>query len=80
MRTHQHRPDPAEPARPGRISPSPATGRPPLGWPRGRSPTQAALMAGRLRVSGNMARLSGRAADLVGLDPVPESVRRQTTY
>lgn len=47
---------------------------------QGTLSTQAALMAGRLRISGNMARLSGRAADLVGLDPVPESVRRRTTY
>ena len=39
---------------------------------QGTLSAQAALMAGRLRVSGNMARLSGRAADLVGLDPVPD--------
>jgi hypothetical protein len=47
---------------------------------RGTVSAQAALMAGRLRVSGNLARLSGRAADLVGVDPVPDSVRRRTTY
>jgi hypothetical protein len=41
---------------------------------------QAALLEGRLRVKGDLARLSGRAADLAGLDPVPEAVRRQTTY
>ena len=47
---------------------------------RGTVSAQAALMGGRLRVSGNLARLSGRAADLVGVDPVPDSVRRRTTY
>jgi hypothetical protein len=47
---------------------------------RGELSAQAALMAGRLRVRGNLARLSGRAPDLVGLDPVPEDVRRHTTY
>jgi hypothetical protein len=41
---------------------------------------QAALLEGRLRVKGDLARLSGRAADLAGLDPVPDAVRRQTTY
>jgi hypothetical protein len=50
------------------------------GLAQGTLSSQAALMAGRLRVSGNLARLSGQAAHLVGLDPVPESVRRQTTY
>ena len=38
---------------------------------QGKLSAQAALMAGRLRVRGNLARLAGRAADLVGLDPVP---------
>jgi hypothetical protein len=47
---------------------------------QGELSTHAALMAGRLRVRGNLARLSGQSADLVGLDPVPEQVRRQTTY
>jgi hypothetical protein len=41
---------------------------------------QGALMAGRLRVHGNLARLAGWAADLTGLDPVPPEVRRRTTY
>ncbi len=36
---------------------------------QGTLSAQAALMAGRLRVSGNLARLSGRAADLVGRRP-----------
>lgn len=47
---------------------------------QGELSAQAALMAGRLRVRGNLARLSGRATDLIGLDPVPEDVRRHTTY
>jgi hypothetical protein len=47
---------------------------------QGALSAQAALMAGRLRVRGNLARLSGRGADLIGLDPVPEDVRRHTTY
>ena len=47
---------------------------------RGDLSTQAALLAGRLRVKGNLARLSGRSADLIGLDPVPPEVRRLTTY
>jgi hypothetical protein len=47
---------------------------------QGRMSSQAALVAGRLRVKGNLARLSGRAGDLVGLDPVPELVRQATTY
>jgi hypothetical protein len=55
-------------------------------WPtavamaQGHLSTQAALMEGRLRVRGNLARLAGRAGGLVGLDPVPDEVRRQTTY
>ena|ERR1700728_3589694 len=47
---------------------------------QGALSTHAALLAGRLRVKGNMARLSGPGAPLVGLDPVPAQVRRQTTY
>lgn len=50
------------------------------GLAQGTLSAQAALMAGRLRVSGNLARLSGRAANLVGLDPVPDPVRLRTTY
>jgi SCP-2 sterol transfer family protein len=47
---------------------------------KGDLATQAALMQGRLRVRGNMVKLSGRAGDLAGLDPVPEAVRKATTY
>jgi hypothetical protein len=47
---------------------------------QGHLSAQGALMAGRLRVRGNLARLSGWAADLTGLDPVPPEVRRRTTY
>ncbi len=50
------------------------------GLAQGTLSAQTALMEGRLRVSGNLARLSGQAAHLVGLDPVPDPVRRQTTY
>jgi hypothetical protein len=47
---------------------------------KGELATQAALMQGRLRVRGNMTKLAGRAAELAGLDPVPEAVRKATTY
>jgi SCP-2 sterol transfer family protein len=47
---------------------------------QGELSTHSALLAGRLRVRGDMARLAGRGASLVGLDPVPRQVRRQTTY
>ena len=50
------------------------------GLAQGTLSAQTALMEGRLRVSGNLARLSGQAAHLVGLDPVPDPVRRHTTY
>jgi hypothetical protein len=50
------------------------------GLAQGTLSAQTALMEGRLRVSGNLARLSGRAAHLAGLDPVPDPVRRRTTY
>jgi hypothetical protein len=50
------------------------------GLAQGKLSAQAALMEGRLRVKGNLARLSGQAARLIGLDPVPDPVRRQTTY
>ncbi len=50
------------------------------GLAQGTLSAQTALMAGRLRVSGNLARLSDQAAHLVGLDPVPDPVRHQTTY
>jgi hypothetical protein len=47
---------------------------------KGELATQAALMQGRLRMRGNLSKLAGRAGDLAGLDPVPEAVRRTTTY
>jgi putative sterol carrier protein len=47
---------------------------------RGHLSAQTALMDGRLRIKGNLARLTGSTADLVGLDPVPAEVRHQTTY
>jgi hypothetical protein len=47
---------------------------------QGQISAQAALMAGRLRVRGSWARLSGWGAGLAGLDPVPPDVRRRTTY
>ena len=47
---------------------------------RGGLAPQAALMQGKLRVRGNLAKLAGRAGDLAGLDPVPEAVRKITTY
>jgi len=46
----------------------------------GQISAQTALMEGRLRVRGDLARLAGRASELVGLDPLPDNVRRQTTY
>ena len=46
----------------------------------GELATQTALMQGKLRVRGDLAKLAGRAADLAGLDPVPEAVRKATTY
>jgi SCP-2 sterol transfer family len=47
---------------------------------RGELATQAALMQGKLRIRGNMSKLAGGAGELAGLDPVPEAVRRATTY
>jgi hypothetical protein len=47
---------------------------------QGELSTHAALLAGRLRVRGRLDRLSGRATDLAGLDPVPDQVRQRTTY
>lgn len=55
-------------------------------WPtasaiaKGELATTAALMTGRLRVRGNLVRMAGRAPELLGTDPVPPEVRRQTTY
>jgi putative sterol carrier protein len=42
--------------------------------------TQKALMQGRLRVQGDVARLVGRTAQLAGLDAVPGRVRESTTF
>lgn len=47
---------------------------------QGELSTQRALMQGRLRVSGNPGRLAELVGELQGLDPVPERVRRSTTY
>jgi hypothetical protein len=47
---------------------------------QGHLSAQAALMAGRLRIRGSLARLASRGAGLAGLDPVPPDVRRRTTY
>lgn len=47
---------------------------------KGELATQAALMQGKLRVRGNLTKLAGRASELAGLDPIPEAVRRATTY
>jgi hypothetical protein len=47
---------------------------------QGQLSTQAALMAGRLRIRGSLVRLARRGARLAGLDPVPPEVRRRTTY
>jgi hypothetical protein len=47
---------------------------------QGELTTQAALLAGHILVSGNMATLSARQDDLAGLDPVPAGVRADTTY
>jgi SCP-2 sterol transfer family protein len=47
---------------------------------QGNLSTQKALMQGRLRVRGDVARLVGRTAQLGGLDAVPRRVRESTTY
>lgn len=55
-------------------------------WPtavaiaQGQLSAQRALMQGRLRVSGDPGRLAELNSELQGLDPVPETVRRATTY
>ncbi len=55
-------------------------------WPtaaaiaQGQLSTQKALMQGRLRVRGDVARLVGRTAQLAGLDAIPAGVRENTTY
>jgi hypothetical protein len=47
---------------------------------QGSLSAQAALMAGRLRIRGSLARLSNWGAGLAGVDPVPPDVRQRTTY
>jgi hypothetical protein len=47
---------------------------------QGSLSAQAALMAGRLRIRGSLARLSTWGAGLAGVDPVPPDVRQRTTY
>jgi putative sterol carrier protein len=47
---------------------------------QGQLSTQRALMQGRLRVRGNLTRLSTKLAEAAGLDPVPPEVRKDTTY
>lgn len=55
-------------------------------WPtataiaQGALSTQAALLDGRIRISGTMAPLAARAGELAALDPVPAPVRAATTY
>jgi hypothetical protein len=55
-------------------------------WPtavaiaKGELSTERALVAGRLRVSGDAHRLPAEGGDLGGVDPVPEAVRQATTY
>ena len=47
---------------------------------RGELTTQAALLAGRIVVGGNMATLSASQDDLAGLEPIPAAVRAETTF
>ncbi len=47
---------------------------------RGELSTQAALLEGRLRVSGNSAGMAGRYDLLAGIDLVPAALRAATTY
>jgi hypothetical protein len=47
---------------------------------RGTANAQAALADGRLRVSGDVARLAAHAAALAGLDDLFEALRGSTTY
>jgi SCP-2 sterol transfer family len=77
---------PANGTTPGQSDPAPPDLIITCDWPtaialaQGELASQTALMEGRLRIKGNLARVTGRAGDLIGLDPVPESVRRRTTY
>jgi hypothetical protein len=47
---------------------------------RGTANAQAALADGRLRVSGDVARLAARAAELAALDDLFAALRTTTTY
>jgi hypothetical protein len=47
---------------------------------QGELSAQSALMEGRLRVKGDLGRLADHASELTRLDPLPDEVRRQTTY
>lgn len=55
-------------------------------WPtavaiaKGELSVQTALVAGRLRVSGDIRRLPADGEGLGGVDPVPAAVRQATTY
>jgi hypothetical protein len=42
--------------------------------------SQAALLEGRLRVRGNLARIASSVGGLAGVDPIPPEVRRRTTF
>jgi putative sterol carrier protein len=47
---------------------------------RGELSVQAALLAGRIRVGGNMTTLSRYQEDLAGMDPIPAAVRAATSF
>ena len=47
---------------------------------RGELSVQAALLAGRIRIGGNMATLSRYQEDLAGMDPIPAAVRATTSF
>jgi hypothetical protein len=47
---------------------------------RGDLSTQRALMQGRFRVSGSPDQLAGATSTLTGLDPVPATVRDNTSF
>ena len=47
---------------------------------RGELSTQAALLAGRIVVAGDMTGLSARRDSLIGLDPLTAAVRAATTF
>ena len=47
---------------------------------QGTLATQAALIEGRLRVSGDLAAVARHSSGLAGLDPVPAGLRERTSY